>query len=159
MPEIKVAIIIPDRGDRPLFIKNCFRLMGMQTKQPDQIIHVNHKPISPSYDLVERFRYGYSQVRDDIDVVAIIENDDWYGENYLSEMCLHWVKAGRPEIFGIQNKIYYHIQERRYKQWDSRHPALMNTLIKSNLNLTYPLVGTAVDTHLWATLQGKTFNP
>jgi len=160
MSEIKVAVIIPDRGDRPLFLKNCSRMVGMQTKQPDQIIHVNYKPLTQSFDLVNRIRLGYSEVNDDIDVVAIMENDDWYSQDYLSVMCSEWDKAGRPDIFGIQNKIYYHIKERKYQHWDTRHPPLMNTLIKNNLTLTFPREGTTgVDTHLWTELKGKTFNP
>lgn len=152
--DLKLAVIVPDRGDRPAFLKNCLRLIGFQTRQPDRIILINYPPLSNEFDLVARIKQGYEDASD-CDVVCIMENDDWYSQNYLREMERHYILAGCPNIFGIQERIYYHIHKREYRVLNERTPALMNTMIKTGLKVEWnEKVRTGLDVYLWKQLKG-----
>jgi hypothetical protein len=152
---MKVAIIIPDRNDRPYFTKNCFALMERQTIQGN-IIHVNYESKSESKDITQRYRYGYDYAtKKGFDVCLFVENDDYYRPNYIQTMLHNWSLNNQPDLFGTSYTIYYHI---KLKKWFKiEHPlraSAMNTLIKCGLQIdwcadSYPYT----DMHLWK------FNP
>jgi len=159
---MNIAILIPDRGDRPLLLDNCLRMMRAQTLQPCHIELVNDAPLGDAKDITWRYRTGYDRLRGKgYDLVALIENDDWYAPNYLEEMVRQWEQAGRPDLFGTQYTIYYHIG---LKAWftmkHSRRASAMNTLIKPDLSFAWcqdhdPYT----DLHLWKVLEGKGWEP
>ena len=174
---IKVGVIIPDRGDRPDFLFNCWRLLKRQTLQPDQIELINDKPLSENIDITWRYRKGYNRfcqeyrngknpnktVFEKMDVIAFMENDDWYAPNYLATMVAAWHLAGRPDIFGTNYTIYYHIGLRAY--FTMKHierSSAMSTLIKPDLDIKWPNDHEPfTDMWLWtrSNLAGKTFDP
>lgn len=158
---MKIAIIIPDRNDRPQFLQNCLRMIGMQIKQPSQIILVNHPPISPEFDLLERIKKGYEQVSNYIDVVAIIENDDWYSKHYLKFMADNYHSFGCPDIFGVDYTYYYHLRSNGVtKLLHKNRASLFNTLIKPGLNIKWnEIKNPFVDIFLWRQLKGITLSP
>lgn len=104
------TVLIPDRGDRPEFTERCFFQLSRQTLQPDHIVHVNYSPTTTGFDLSERVQYGLRQAKTDI--VAIIENDDYYPENYLEIMLS---RIANCEIAGIDRTTYYNIRTLTYK--------------------------------------------
>lgn len=141
---MKIGIIIPDRGDRPLFIKNCYRQLFRQTvwmEASAHIITVNDPPKTIDVDITARYREGYDRLRDrGLDVIAFIENDDWYSIEYLKVMVSQWEKAGRPDLFGTNYTIYWHMRLKKYftmRHYQSAH--MMNTLIKPDLKFEWPL--------------------
>lgn len=146
---LKVGIIIPDRGDRPEFMTNCIRMVRSQTiSQPfegnkmEQITcKVSMNPINDDVDITMRYKYGYDFFKDmNVDVIALIENDDYYAPDYLETMLKEWEKAGLPDLFGTSYTIYYHLKLRKY--FTMRHEqrsSAMSTLIKPGLNITWPL--------------------
>ena len=74
-----VGVIIPDRGDRPQFLKHLFFMLDRQTVKPDFIELVNYKAISKAPDLTPRIRFGFDSLKKKgCDVVLIMENDDFY---------------------------------------------------------------------------------
>ena len=82
-----IGVIIPDRGDRPKFLENCLRMLKAQTMQPTIIEIVNDAPFSDEKDITLRYRLGYERLRNkEIEVIALIENDDWYAPDYLEIM-------------------------------------------------------------------------
>jgi hypothetical protein len=155
--DLKVGVIIPDRGDRPEFIKNCFRIISAQTIKPDIICHFNEPPISNDFDITYRYRMGYEFLKGKCDVVLFIENDDWYASNYIETMVNEWINRGKPDIIGTNHTIYYNI---RFKAWftmrhNSRSMA-MSTLIKSGLNFKWCADNQPyTDIHLWNTIKNK----
>lgn len=138
-----IGIIIPDRGDRPGFTDNLIGMIGRQTYTGRiKVAHIDHAAKDDAVDITPRYRLGYKVASniDEIDVIAFMENDDWYSPKYLEVMVEEWQKAGQPELFGIRHSIYYHLKLRKYFKnlHDQRSPA-MSTLIKPRLTFQWPL--------------------
>lgn len=159
---MKIGVIIPHRNNRPHFIKNCFRMIDAQTVQPDVIELVNDAPISDKKDITWRYRTGYDRLRNKgIDVVFLIEDDDWYHPRYIEVMMNLWIANGCPEILGHSYTIYYHMYLKKHFIFnhDDRSSA-MNSMIKADLDFEWcddsePYT----DLHLWKTLNGKIVDP
>ena len=135
---LKVGVIIPDRGDRPDFLKHCLSMMDKQTRKPDFIEVVNYEPKGHGYDLTQRVRHGFEKLQNKCDCVLIIENDDWYSPNYIYIMVNAWEDAGMPAIFGTAYTYYYHIGKKEYRKL--LHPnraSLMNTLISTYTDIEW----------------------
>src|SRR5258706_947064 len=159
---MKLAIIMPDRNDRPLFLENCLRMIKAQTFQPDIIELVNDKPLTNECDITWRYRTGYDRLRNKgIDVIALMENDDWYAPNYLQKMVTEWIKKGKPDLLGTNYTIYYHIKLFEHlTMWHDTRSSAMSTLIKPDLNFEWCADNEPyTDSYLWNTLKGITFNP
>lgn len=163
MTGIKFGVIIPDRNDRPEFLKNCLRMLSKQSIQPEITTIVNHAPESDKCDITQRYRIGYDSLRNQkLDCIFLIENDDWYAPDYFETMLLNWVTNGSPSIFGTNYTIYYHLKLKAWHRMnhDDRASA-MNTLIRPNLNFDwcsddYPYT----DIHLWKNIpNGIVYEP
>jgi hypothetical protein len=149
---MKVGVIIPDRGDRPKFLDNCLRMMEVQTLQPEIIKLINFPAYSPECDITPRYKLGYERMRrKGIDVIAFIENDDWYSPDYLETMCNAWNDQGRPDIFGTTYTIYYHIRQRaHFTMHHVTRSSAMSTLIVPDMNFKWCADNDPyTDIHLW----------
>lgn len=159
---MRVGVIIPDRGDRAQFLSHCKWMIAQQTLPADEIILMDAPAISPACDITWRYRIAYERMSKlKIDVIAFMENDDWYDKEYLSMMVREWGRRGKPEIFGTNYTIYYHLGLRAYftMHHDTRASA-MNTLIRPNLNIAWPVDEEPyTDLHLWKQLKGSTWKP
>lgn len=156
---MKIAVLIPDRSDRPQFLENCLRMMKAQTLQPEHIELVNDKPLNDKCDITYRYRTGYDRLRNKgYDLIAFIENDDWYDPDYLSTMAHAWKNTGRPQLLGTGSTIYYHIFKKRYLTMQhSTRSSAMNTFIVPNLNFLWCKDDQPyTDIHLWKLLKGVT---
>jgi hypothetical protein len=159
---MRIGVIIPDRGDRPGFLENCLRMIKAQTLKPAIIELVNDEPTSKNYDITKRYRMGYDRLRNkDLDIIALMENDDWYAPEYLETMISRWISSGKPEIFGLDHTIYYHI--RLFAHFTMNHSSrssAMNTIVKPDLNFKWcPDHEPYTDIHLWNTLKGTIISP
>jgi hypothetical protein len=139
MNDLKIGIIIPDRGDRPNLLDNCLRMMDAQTKQPDAVALINEPPKSDACDITYRYRIGYDQLRDkNLDCILLIENDDWYDPRYIERIVETWVENGKPDLLGYNYTIYYHIHLKRWMRFEHHNRAsAMNTLIKPDMNFSW----------------------
>lgn len=160
---MKLAVVIPDRGDRPIFLENCLRMLAVQTIKPSHIEIVNFKPENGKKDITKRYRLGYEKVSKlGFDLVAFIENDDWYAPNYLETMLAKWGELGRPDIIGTSRTIYYHIGVRK---WFTMHhvtrSSAMSTVLKCGLDINWPADFEAyTDIALWHQIEsGVIFDP
>lgn len=137
---MRIAVLIPDRGDRPLFLENCLRMMRHQTLRVDHIEIVSDKPKSDKPDITWRYRTGYDRLRGKhFDLIAFIENDDWYSPDYLEQMVSAWYDHGQPDIFGTNYTIYYHLRLRAYFTFTHTHRAsAMNTFIRPDMDIKWP---------------------
>jgi hypothetical protein len=143
-------------------LANCLRMMKGQTLAPAHIEIVNDAPLSAEKDITWRYRTGYDRLRGQgYDVIALIENDDWYAPHYLEAMVREWVAAGKPDIFGTQYTIYYHIGLRAwFTMKHKRRASAMNTLIKPDLSFTWCQDNDPyTDLHLWKELEGSGWHP
>jgi len=102
--DLKLGIIVPDRGDRPRFLENCIRMINAQDKDSnfniDMELHlVLYPPKDNDVDITPRYRAGYDYFRGKgVDVIAFMESDDWYSPIYLQTMLAQWDKLGRPDL-------------------------------------------------------------
>lgn len=160
---MKVGIIIPDRNDRPEFLANCLRMIQGQSLTPTEIELVNDPAITNERDITWRYRIGYDRLRNKgLDVIAFIENDDWYSSDYLDVMTTEWVKNGKPPIFGTNYTIYYNIQQKAYcTMYHDTRSSAMSSLIVPNLDIKWcPDHEPYTDMHLWLNIKGGiTFKP
>lgn len=136
---MKIGAIIPDRGDRPLFTQHCIRMIQKQTVCPDPVIFINYHSESEACDITQRYRKGYSSMRGmGLDVIFFIENDDWYSPSYIETMLAAWIAAGKPDLFGTRETIYYHMKLfKRYTMHHEQRGPAMSTMIKPDLNFAW----------------------
>lgn len=161
---MKIGILIPDRSDRPEFLKNCLRMLKNQTIQPDEIKIINFPAYSAECDITERYRIGYDQFRmKGFDCILFIENDDFYSNRYIEMMVENWLNRGCPDLLGTDSTIYYHLGLKKYfTMHHTRRAAAMNTLIRADLDFHWCLDHDPyTDLHLWlkSGLQGIIFKP
>jgi hypothetical protein len=159
---MKIAVLIPDRGDRPNFLRNCERMIENQTLKPTYMFVVDYPPKNDDCDITQRYRVGYESINKyDVDCILLMENDDYYSQSYIETMVNNWIKNGKPDIFGTDYTIYYHINERAHFTMNhSRRSSAMSTLIKPNLNIQWPKDNDPyTDIALWKQLKGITFRP
>lgn len=159
---MKIGVLVPDRNDRPKFLRQCLRMIGGQTLKPDFLFVVNYEPISKDFDLTQRVRRGFDTLKNNgCDVVFIMENDDFYSANYIETMIQGFKEAGEPFIFGTNSTIYYHIKKREYKNLNhDGRASLMNTILRTDAPVIWPKDDEVyLDLYLWKTIPGKTFSP
>lgn len=157
---MRIGIIIPDRGDRPEFRRQCGEMLIDQTinKTNEHKIFfrfIDFKAEDESCDITKRYRIGYNAFRDSkVDVIALWENDDFYAPDYLETMINYWISNGKPDILGLNHTIYYHIKLFRYYTMNHlTRSSAMNTLIKPDLDFPWcPDHEAFTDVHLWHTL-------
>lgn len=159
---MRVGVIMPHRNDRPKFLEQFHRILSRQTLQPEIVEIVDYEPKSDSVDITERYKYGYDKLRGKgLDVIAFLEIDDWYSNDYLETMVNGWNSHGRPKMFGLDYTIYYHLcVEKSFVFKHDKRSSMMSTLMIPDLNIEwckddYPYT----DSYLWKTIGGKLFNP
>lgn len=157
---MKVAVLIPHRNDRPAFLANLKRMLQAQTLQPDIIHFEDYEPLSSERDITQRYRLAYAKLcNQQIDVIALMEVDDWYHPEYLERMVMAWDERGRPDIFGIGYSVYYHLGLQKWFSFEHENrSSAMSTLLKPDLTLQWPTdADPYTDTCLWKQLreQGK----
>jgi len=159
---MKFAVLIPTRNNRPELLKNCLRMISNQTVHPSHIEIVDDAPISEKCDITWRYRIGYDRLRNKgFDVIFFIEDDDNYHPTYFELMLNKWQQFGKPELFGTNYTIYYHI---RLFAWFTYHhhdrSSAMSSMIKPDMNFAWPVDHEPfTDMWLWQKLKGVTFTP
>lgn len=140
MNHLKIAALIPDRNDRPIYLQHCLAMLEYQTHKVDHIELVNYTAESDKPDITQRYRRGYEKLSAmGFDLIFFIENDDFYSRTYIEDMLRAWELNGNPDLFGTSFTTYYHIGMRKHFKFTHPHRAsAMNTLIKSNLKLKFP---------------------
>lgn len=161
---MRVAILIPTRGDRPGFMENCLRMIAAQTIKPVHIEVMDYAPESDKCDITQRYRRGYEKLcGKGYDVISLWENDDFYHPQYLEIMLSEWEKRARPELFGTMYTIYYHLRLGAYfTMYHQDRASAMNTFIKPDLEINWPVDHEPfTDMHLWivSKLHGVVIDP
>jgi hypothetical protein len=138
---MRIAVVIPDRGDRPDFMANCIQMVKAQSVQPVECITIDYIPKTDEVDITERYRAGYTiaSAITGVDLIAFIENDDWYAPYYLEYMLDKWNEYDQPDLFGINYTIYYHLKLKKYFKFEHcQRASAMSTFIKPRMNFTWP---------------------
>ena len=163
---MKIAVLIPDRGDRPEFLENCVRMVKSQTLVPADILIVNEAPRTTKCDITYRYRKGYTELSNHggYDLIALMENDDYYAPNYLETMVRHWQFNRKPDLFGTKYTVYYHIGILKwFVMYHDARSSAMNTFIRPGLEINWCADSEPyTDMHLWSNVRGiskKTVTP
>jgi hypothetical protein len=165
MNEPYVVCFVPTRGDRPRMLKACIEMMKHQTLLPVEVMLINQPPLDPSKkDITWRYRTGLDLVKErhpNAELVIFIEDDDWYSPSYIEIFYDAWNKADRPEIFGVGETYYYHIQSRLI--YHEKHPKRASAFctgvsLKILEKMNWPSDDYSfVDIEMWSQLSGNTF--
>ena len=173
---MKIGVVIPTRGDREGFLDNALRMLKGQLildSSPknlyghvqllwENVIIVDFTPSDDKKDITKRYRIGYDTLRNrGLDAIFFWEDDDWYSPMYIQVMIHEWIKAGKPDIFGTNYTIYYHLKlQKWFKMEHYERASAMNTLIVPDLAIKWcPDDEPYTDAYLWLNIQGKTFTP
>lgn len=157
---MRIGILVPDRGDRTEFLRNCRRMIDRQTLQPVEVEIVNDPPRSEAIDIGWRYKIGYQRLQNkNLDLIAFIENDDWYHPEYLEIMAKMWEETGKPLLLGTDYTVYYHLKLKKYFTFHhTNRSSAMNTVIRPNIdNIDWGQeFDPYTDMHLWTKI-GKEF--
>ncbi len=159
---VRLGVICPDRGDREKFLEQFHRQIARQTLKPTIVEVVDYVPESFNCDITQRYKRGYDVLRGkDIDVIAMLEVDDWYAPNYLEVMCENWLKYGKPKMLGLNYTIYYHLfVGKSFVFKHEKRSSMMSTLMRPDMDIEWCKDDYAyTDSHLWKTVGGIVFNP
>lgn len=156
---MKIGVLIPTRGDRSIFLEHAKKLIGKQTMKPDLIEIVDDKPLSKGKDITWRYRLGCERLfSKGADVIIFWEDDDWYSPLYIQTLFCEWLKAGKPDIFGINTTVYYHLRSRKYVELgegNKKASAMATMVTKSVINIPYPSDDYVwFDIWIWERLKG-----
>lgn len=161
--DVKVVALVPTRGDRPRMLAHMHRLMEKQTKPLHGMVVMDDPPKNPAVkDITYRYRVGMQRVFErypDCDLVALIEDDDWYAPNYIEEMVIRWRVAGAPKTFGMGDTFYYHlgVKSWHYQVHPERSSAFTTFMTRDVLDLRWPKDDYSfTDLEIWKQFRGKT---
>jgi hypothetical protein len=161
---LRLGVFVCDPGDRPEFKEQYEYLIRYQTRKAHQVCIVGHLKENPDkVDIVERLRMGCGSLKNDCDLILIVENDDFYSRHYFERMAVVWERFGRPDIIGFSKTIYYHLLTRSFMTLD--HPgrsSLFCTAIAASAvgKIKWPRDDEPfVDLKLWRQLKGVAVDP
>lgn len=157
---MRIVVLVPDRGDRPEFMAQCRKLIERQTLQPVHVEVVDYAPVNDDPDITPRYKFGYEKISKEIecDLIAFMENDDWYHRDYLKLHSEKWWECGRPIIFGTNFTVYYHLKLQRYfTMYHEQRSSAMNTFMRPNIpGIDWGLMHNPyTDMQLWEQLYKK----
>lgn len=156
---MKVGVLIPTRGNRPQFLQQSMRMLERQILNVDFVEVVDDKPRSTEKDITWRYRIGCERlVKKGADIIFFWEDDDYYSNNYLLKMWDGWNENGRPEIFGLNTTIYYHLGLKKWRRFEhpGRASAFTTMVTKDIVNFKWPKDSEPyTDLFLWRGLTGK----
>jgi cellulose synthase/poly-beta-1,6-N-acetylglucosamine synthase-like glycosyltransferase len=159
-----IVCIIPTRGDRPRMLQRCIEMMSKQTLQPVEVFLMNDPPVDPEKkDITWRYRRAFEDVikrHPNVELILLIEDDDWYSNAYIEVFYRSWIENGRPDIFGIGETYYYHIGLRSFNHQIhvDRASAFSTGVTKAIENMKWPDDEYSfVDIEMWNQIKGKTF--
>lgn len=108
----KIGIIVPTRCDRPAFEARCHQYIQEQTVKPHHVAWIGYIPKDEKVDLVSRVKVGLAEcAMKGCTQVMIMENDDYYPEDYIQTMMIPKGKVASGASF----LWYYHIMNQRFE--------------------------------------------
>lgn len=152
---MKIGILIPDKKDRPIFLSKCLQYISRQSHQDFVLRIVDDEPpeyLKDKVDIAYRYQLGFYDLfkNQQCDVVMCMENDDWYSSHYIRIMLREWENAGKPDIFGLESSIYYHLSG-NYSIFHHSGRSSMNTTMvtKRILSHKFDYSNPYLDSDIW----------
>jgi hypothetical protein len=112
----KILLLTPDRDDRPEFLEHCRWQMLRQTLKPGAHFVINGPGERGVVDIVPRLKKGVKMaIENGFEYCFIIENDDYYPDDYLEKMMFYFNLWKETELLGIGETIYYSLQHKKWR--------------------------------------------
>lgn len=159
MNTLPISVIIPTRGDRPLFQ----RLLNLNIHRcpADDIILVDYKPTDNTPDLLQRLQNGVAQAK--YNLVAIMEDDDYYPPIYWKALYELSIMHPKNTAYGVKSFAYYHLRLNNYHVWHKHdNSALFCSMFTKNhlekrlpqyVESTTHAPDMGIDNYLWSTIE------
>lgn len=151
-----VGCIIPTLNERPQFTDFVIRRLNNQTKKPDITVFIDFPNLNGRPDISKRYKQGIKYlITQNVDLIAFIEDDDYYPLTYIQELAELWDSTGRPDLIGCKTTIYYHIFRQMYLKVRQRHCSAFVTAVGRGIN--YDVCGdyeAYYDVKLWTNNEG-----
>lgn len=153
---MKVGVITATSGERPYLLKQCIYYVQRQTVKIDY-----HLILSGPETLKEKYKEGLEKLKDKVDIVFFMEDDDYYPKNYIDKMLEFYDWANSPDIFGIKETWFYHpeIKAFWYYKNEKDEACAFQTCVRTNAinKIDWSLIDSVfVDAGLWRQLEGST---
>jgi len=130
------AIITPTR-DRPKMLEFCKYQVSKFTIQPEKHYIIDYPPVSTDVDISERVCLGVEMAkRDGIDLVFIVEDDDFYPFDYIERFRY----LSDYQFFGSIRTTYYSLKNRTHQEFI--HPS-RSSLFTTGFRIS------AIDKFVW----------
>lgn len=125
---MSTALLTPDRGDRPNMLEHCKWQVSRFVMNLNHIV-VNGQPKNTKPDLTERIKQGYDQaVKDGIDWLIIVENDDFYPMDYPHVILR---QADKSDFIGSEFTFYYNLKNKTWERlYHPNHCSLFHTAFR-----------------------------
>lgn len=148
-----IAIITPDRGDRPEFLDHCRYQVQRQTVKYLHHFVIDFAPLEGVVDIVPRIKEGLKQAAENgFRYVMIFENDDYYPDNYVEKMQRFLMSS--HALVGLDETMYYSLQQKGYRSfYHKERSSLFTTGLSIKEMRTYRWPEDEMlyfDRHLWA---------
>lgn len=119
------ATITPTRNDRVELLSFCKHQLSRMNIKPAKSYFIDYPPKDGNFDLVHRVKEGIKQAKaDGIDLVFIIENDDFYPANYFDNI-------PDADFIGCQQTTYYSLRNNTWQTMDHQsRSSLFTTGVK-----------------------------
>ncbi len=133
---INLGVIIPTLRDRPVFLKFCLDRLKRQSYKPYKVKIIDYLNNTDKADIAKRYKEGIRYLFDKgCDLVAMMEDDDYYPLTYLHELVEKWVDHNRPNIIGCRNTVYYHLPTRKWLEVSPNHSSAFCTAVSPRANI------------------------
>jgi hypothetical protein len=153
---MRIGVITATSGERPHLLKQCIHYVQRQTVKSSI-----HLIMNGPETLKTKYKNGLDQLKDKVDIVFFMEDDDYYPRNYLEKMLEYRDWAGDPDIFGIKETFFYHPEFKAYwyKLNEKEEACAFQTCVKTSAieKIDWSLIDSVfVDAGLWRQLEGST---
>ena len=126
---MKIGVITPTTGKRPILLLRNRYYMGRQTVKPDAMVI-----LTDDLRLTDKYRKGIELIKDKVDLIFFCEDDDYYPPEYFETMLSEYKKAGSPDVFGVGETFFYHpeLQGVWHKEHSSEGPCTFQMCLRSD---------------------------
>ncbi len=129
-----VGCIIPTLNERPRLTEFVINRINQQTRKPDITLIIDYPNLNGSPDIAKRYKEGINiLIGQKVDLIAFIEDDDYYPVTYIEELLGHWKANGMPDLIGCKQTIYYHILRLQYLIVAPKHSSAFCTAVGENV--------------------------
>lgn len=115
---MSIMLLTCDRNDRPELLAHCKWQASRFVSAFDEHHIIDYPPTNGKPDLTERVRLGYQYaLAKGYDWIAIVENDDFYGREYLTQILHH---SPNTDFIGSEFTYYLNLRNRTWER--TMHP-------------------------------------